>query len=673
MRRSPAIVTGVTTIFLSLLVLAGCGGGGSKSSTPTVAKVVISPSAASLDIGGITQFTATPQDSSGNAVTLATVTFAAKNTDANDTATPFVSITPGGLACAGTWDSLTTPVVCTPNPRNGGVGAALITATANGVTSDPVTVYVHKHVENIVISPSRIDCLSQTKTQQFTAKAFAQGSDVTASIGTFNWTENTGGKVATIGASTGLVTAVGPGATQIFANVSGTQSTSATFITCPVKQIKIHVKDSTETSATLANAASSTLAADVIDRNDQPMTNITLRWNSSQPLVGVAGTGTVQGGAAGTATITASCTSPDCNTNLPDIIYSNAFLTTVTGTSSTTVYAGSTQSTSLLPIDTTTNQPATTAITLSDKPNSMLFNTRGTTLYVGTATNLNVVDMATNTVATPTQAVPGKVLAVSPDGNVVLVSDNTKVYAFLPTATSGSVITLPISGAVSAAFAPDNSKVYIVGNGQWTVWNTSITPVPQTVAGANDVSFLATGAFGYIAASGSGVGVKATCDNSSAGTVGTSGVPTQIRALPNGTQLVALAAPNIDLITADSENIGCPPGVSNTATATSLAGSFVPRQLIVTPDGRKAYVTSDQGGVLLGYDVATRTRSPIQLSAGVTQTFTGGVTLDSKQLYVGTNNGVHRLDLTTGQDAQTITVSLGTDNPAPDLVAVRPK
>jgi YVTN family beta-propeller protein len=439
-----------------------------------------------------------------------------------------------------------------------------------------------------------------------------------------------------------------------------------------VKQIKIHVKDSTETSATLTTGTSKTLVADIIDRNGLPMTNVTLRWNSSQPLVAVAGTATVSGSAAGTATITASCTPSDCNTGLTDVIYSNAFLTTVSGTSTTTVYVGSHQSTTVVPIDTSTNT-AGTAVTLGDKPNSMMFNTRGSKLYIGTATGLIVLDTATNTFNAPFAALPGKVIGVSPDENTVLISDNTSVYAFFPNTQTGSFTPLAISGAVSASFAPDSSKAYIVGNGKWTVWNSSITPDPQSVAGANDVSFLATGAFGYIAASGTGVGVRATCNDSSAANVVTSGTPTLIRALPNGTQLVALSAPNIDLITADTENIGCPPSVQNSAVATSLAGSFVPRQLILTPNGSKAYVTSDQGGVLLGYDVATRSRAPIQLTAGVTQTFTGGVTLDSKQLYVGTNDGVHRIDLTTGQDAQTITVNLGTDSPAPDLVAVKPK
>jgi len=658
------------------MALTGCGGGDdNKPSTPTVTKVVLSPTTASLNTGAIVLFSATPQDSSGNRIS-ATITFAAKNPDAADTAPPLVSIATNGAACAGTWDSLTNPVVCTPSTRNlgngPGVGTALVTATAGGVTSEPVTVYIHKAVDNIVVSPATVgDCLSQTKTQQFTAKAFSQGTDITATVGGFNWTTSQT-KVATIDSSKGLATAVGPGMTLVYASAGNTQSTSATFVTCPVEQIKIHLKDSTETSGTVASAASKTLVADVFDTKGQAMTNLTLRWNTSQPLTTTVSAGTITGASAGTSSITASCTPPDCNTGLSDIIYSNAFVATVTGTTSTTVYAGSTQSTTLVPIDTTTNA-AGTAITLKDKPNSMMFNVRGSRLFIGSATGLMVLDMATNTVNDPYTVLPGKVIGISPDENIVLISDNTAVYAFFPNSSGGSYSKLNIPGAVAAAFAPDSSKAYIVGNGKWTVWNSNITAVPEPLAGANDVSFLATGAFGYIAASGSGVGVRATCDDSDAAAVTTSGVPTHIRSLPNGTQLVALAAPNIELITANTDNKGCPPQVQSSAAATSLAGSFVPRQLIVTPDGSKAYVTSDQGGILLGYDVTTRSRAPIQLSAGVTQTYTGGVTLDSKQLYVGTNNGVHRIDLTTGVDAQTVTVNLGTDNPAPDLVAVRPK
>ncbi|HET8667498.1 MAG TPA: Ig-like domain-containing protein [Terriglobales bacterium] len=677
MRRSPATFAAILTVLTALLMLSACGGGGSSSSKNNVATVELSPAAASINVGSTSlAFTATAKDSSGNVLGNQTFTFAAKDpTDAS--ATPFVSVANSGLVCAGTWDSLTAPVVCTPIARNlgngPGVGTALVTATASGVTSAPITVFVHKAVDNVAISPQSPDCVSQTKTVQFTAKAFANGVDVTPTVGTFVWPAPNA-SVATIDAN-GLATSVAPGKTAIYASVGSVQSTPAQFISCPVAQINIHVANGTATTATFDKAATQALTADLIDSNNQPLTNVAVDWNTSQPLVSAAAAGSLTGGSAGTTTVTASCSNPTCNIGLPDVIYSNAFVVNVNGTSTTNVWVASTQGTSVVPIDTTTNVPGT-AINLVDsssnpvKPNSMLVNRQGTRLFLGTDSGMITVDLTTNTAGTPFTSAPGKVLAVSPDGNTIIVSNvgQAQVYVLTSSGTTSTTKTLNIAGAVSADFTPDSKKAYIVGNSNWTVWTSTTTPVPVNVGTANDVSFLATGAFGYIA--GANPAARATCDDSTITSGTLSGTPTQVRALPDGTHLVAVASPNVELITADSDNKGCPPVLQSSTASTSLGGNFAARQVLVTPDGNKVFITSDQPGVLLGYDVANKVSAPIQLGGGVTATYTGGITLDSKQLYVGTAgaNSIHRIDLTTGLDAQQIPVSF-----VPDLVVVQPK
>ena len=50
------------------------------------------------------------------------------------------------LACAGKWDTFGR--ICAPQ----GAGVTQVTATANGVTSTPVTVYVHEHVDLIKVT-----------------------------------------------------------------------------------------------------------------------------------------------------------------------------------------------------------------------------------------------------------------------------------------------------------------------------------------------------------------------------------------------------------------------------------------------------------------------------------------------------------------------------------------
>jgi trimeric autotransporter adhesin len=674
--------------------MAACGGGGTKTTPPaTPAKVVLagpgSATIVSLAPGETAQLTVVAQDSSGNTLANETFTFQVANATAGDTQT-YVTVSNGGLACAGTWDSLSTPIVCTPST---GVGQANVTATALSVVSAPVQFFVHRRVDNISVScvptdtqpcpdPAKPEtlltsCLSQTQTRQYTAKAMAQGVDITSTLGTFTWVVQ--GAAAKVTDNTnGVFTAQTPGLAQIYASSSNVQSTPAPFATCPINKISLHAANGTETSVTLEKSGTKTLAADTTDSKGQPVTGVTLSYGSSQPLI-VGGSASLTGASAGTATVTASCTPPACNTGLPGTgVYSNAFVANVNGTTAaTTVYVGSTQGTTLVPVPSDTNTPGT-AITLGDKPNSMLFNHRGTILYIGTATGLIQLTASSNAVTAPTSQVPGKVLAISPDDNTVLTSDGSFVYAFLPNATTNQVTKLTIPGATAANFSPDSLKAYIVGNGNWTSWTPSATPIPAGVGGAaNDVDFIATGAFGYIAGSGSGVGVRATCNDATESNVGTSGVPTNIRTLPDGQHLLALVPPNIDVITATSDNVGCPPDVGNAASATSLnptpfgsPSGFTAPQLIVTTDGTKAFVTSDLAGKLVGFDVVNRKSAPLQLVGGVTQTFTGGATVDGKLLYVGAGgtNTLHKVDLTTGADVAQIPMSF-----VPDMVAVQPK
>src|SRR5215470_4071816 len=53
-----------------------------------------------------------------------------------------VTIAVNGFLCAGTWDSLTLPQACTP----GTVGTSQVTATAEGISSPPITIYVHQRI-----------------------------------------------------------------------------------------------------------------------------------------------------------------------------------------------------------------------------------------------------------------------------------------------------------------------------------------------------------------------------------------------------------------------------------------------------------------------------------------------------------------------------------------------
>jgi hypothetical protein len=94
----------------------------------------------SLEVGKTQGLTATGKNRSGQALTEA-FSFQSSNP-------AVLTIASNGDACAGTWNSLTVPQVCTPGPT----GVAQVTATAKGVSSPPVTIYVHQHITGVTIS-----------------------------------------------------------------------------------------------------------------------------------------------------------------------------------------------------------------------------------------------------------------------------------------------------------------------------------------------------------------------------------------------------------------------------------------------------------------------------------------------------------------------------------------
>ena len=104
---------------------------------------------------------------------------------------------------------LANPQICTP----GQSGSSVITATAQGVTSPSTVIYVHQHIDHIVVSPVAAQppplsstCFSagqtpaQTKGEvyNFQANAFSgNGTDITASVGIFEW-QATNAQVVTL-------------------------------------------------------------------------------------------------------------------------------------------------------------------------------------------------------------------------------------------------------------------------------------------------------------------------------------------------------------------------------------------------------------------------------------------------------------------------------------------
>src|ERR1700731_551661 len=133
----------VALLFLLLAGLPGCGSNSAVTTTnfavPGSINLIPTPNL-SMEIGTNQAFIASPMSSTKTAIT-EPVFYQSSNT-------AVVTVAGNGLACAGSWDSLSNPQICTP----GKVGIAQVTATAQGVSSPPTTVYVHQHIDKVEVS-----------------------------------------------------------------------------------------------------------------------------------------------------------------------------------------------------------------------------------------------------------------------------------------------------------------------------------------------------------------------------------------------------------------------------------------------------------------------------------------------------------------------------------------
>lgn len=508
----------LTALFVGLagcIFLASCSSGNptqlTKNQVPAVVNLNPAPNV-SLEVGKTAAFSAAALNSAGRPLT---ETFSYQSSAPN-----VVTVSSTGLACAGTWDSLTAPSVCTP----GSTGIAEVTAVAQGVPSAPVTVYVHQQVTSVIVSkvPSQPATLSSTclskralsgnpESWLYQAFAFNGNTDITPSVGPFTWQSaapagqviaNSSVTLQSPGVTAPLnqeiAQANNPGSTFIFASAGSVNSQPVAFATCPVQSISLAVLNAGSPPITLTSGGSATVNATVTDSVHMPITGVSLTWSSTDPtsvaVTGSAstafgGTANVTGPTPGSASITASCTPPTCNGGITPAmpIYPQQSLqfnvrpgsgtpasptvyATTTGCKSTT----STCTTQIVPITRSSSTNAFTAGTpapLPFVPNSALFDRTGSNEYFGVDSTAfgtkGAMVVSGGSSAAGIQNVAGKVLAVSPDGTTVIFSDTVdspqRVFVCTGCNTSSRTATpILIPAATAAAFSPDNLKAYIV-------------------------------------------------------------------------------------------------------------------------------------------------------------------------------------------------------------------
>ncbi len=676
-RLSAAQFAAAFVSVLSLMVWAGCSG----TSTPTVnvAKIVMSPSSVSMNVGQVVKITAIPQDSSG-----ATVVADTSYSSSNPTQ---ISVSPSGNLCAGVWDA--NFITCTALPGNTGVGQATITATSGAVTGT-APAYSHLQVDQISVNPPT-GCVSVGATPTYSATAYnttapgcsvAIPCDVTSTVGPVSFF-STDFTVMSPNTTTGVLTANEPGSTSIYANISGLNSVPQSALVCPVVSIQVHDANSSNTTFNLAPAATQSVVADVIDSNGVSI-RPALAWASVPSGVAAVTLGTstttnsatITANTGGTATITATCATPNCNRNISPQYSQNLATVNVSGGTTTTVYAASTKSLTLIPISSSTNT-AGTAISLPYLPNSMVSNSAGTKLFLGSATGIMTVDVLTGNV-TVSSAALGTVVAVSPDGAYLLASDSVVGNVYLFKASSSTAILTQALTATSAAFTPDSQSVTFLAPGQqldyYTIFPTANAVTLPFTPNAVDVS--SQGGMTYVTSSASGaIDVRSTCNQSDWQTLAAT-APTLVAHLPNGNGAVVVDSPAIDVVTTGAIPSGCPSTPQSTVNTYNLGfGNFNATQLFLSTNSAAAWIISDLPKVI-ALDLTTFLPFSISLSNGAIP-LSGGTTIDGTKVYVGaSDSNVHALDVATHTDGAQIAVGLkdpGGNAVVPDLVVVLPK
>jgi hypothetical protein len=552
-----------------------CNGLGYGMKIGDVAVLTLQPVTAGISMAyGQTRQISTPSaiTCKGDQAAVSTFTYGTTNNQ-------LVDISPGGGICAGTWNrnsggGIADYTICNPPsplPSTGGLpyGIAYVTASAQSVTSNPVEVYVHAMVTSVSLvttptSGSSQKCFSQGAQATLDAQAcyvsngtqyeFCAPSSVTSNyacpgglppgvtsvpnctsaIGALNYMVGNP-LVANVvtNTSTNLVTitAQQPGTTAITASVAGFGSSAGFFSTCPPASISVTLANGSR-AGTITQGVTQNLTTTIIDTYGNPLTGITLTYQSTDPIdISASNGGAISTPFPGVASVYAVCQPPSCNaaptneigiygTGLP--VSSNPVTVTTPGTASNYVwFAAPGQSEYVVPVELPTGSfggSVGSTIRLPYVPTSMAMDQLGNTIYFGSPHELMAISTANNVITTQSTAVPGVVLAVAPNNSQVLINDQVRQIFYLYNASGQSYTTFGGMGT-AAAWTPDSNTLYIVDSANqgplhsdtlyvyslstgWTtyalpcsVYNAITCPSPSTGAKSLAITIPSVGAF----------------------------------------------------------------------------------------------------------------------------------------------------------------------------------
>jgi len=265
-------------IFMLLIILAGCGG--SDSPSPRVEKTLASVQVNNAGLVEVSQSLALT----------ATASY-------NDGSTSDVSQ-------QAAWTS-TAPGFATVDPVSGivtglVVGTTTVTATYQGVTSDPVTINVIEPPILTALSINSGGNLDIGEILMLSATATYSNSS-SANVTRISSWSSSNPEFATVDPNTGVVTGVAPGTTMITASYNGLISPAVTIDVITLDNISITNAGSVNVGNTIGLGAIATYTDGISNDVTQQVL-----WTSSNPEFAAIGVdGVVTGVAVGTSMVTA--------------------------------------------------------------------------------------------------------------------------------------------------------------------------------------------------------------------------------------------------------------------------------------------------------------------------------------------------------------------------------
>jgi len=550
-----------------------CNGLGYGMKIGDVSVVTIQPATTGISMSyGQTNQVGTPMtlNCKGTQVSSGTFYYGTTNNQLAD-------VSPAGQICAGTWNrnsggGIANYSICSPPnplPSTGGLPYAIayVTASAQGVVSNPVKVYVHAKVTSVSLvtlpmSGSGQQCFSQGAQATLDAQAcFASNNtqyelcappsvtsnyacpgglppgvtsvpDCTAAIGTLSYNVSSS-NIASIVTNTTTnqvtLTAMQPGTTPITASVAGSGSSAGYFSTCPPASISVTLANG-GTVGTITKGVTQNLTTTVTDTQGHTITGLTLDYESTDPIdISVASTsgGSITTSFPGVASIYATCQPSTCNYSpINEIglygtglsLSSNKVTITTPGTASEYAWFGAPgQSQYIGSVELLTGTVGSLT-RLPYLPNSMMMDRRSENIYFGSARELMTFSAISNALTNQTTSVPGVVLAVSPDGQTLLINDQQRQIFYIYTPSAGNATTFGGLGDY-AAWTPDSRTLYVtdsasLGGGHtdtlyvynqntgWTthslpcsVFNATSCPSPSTGAQSLAITIPGVGAY----------------------------------------------------------------------------------------------------------------------------------------------------------------------------------